>query len=220
MQQALDNLMQSSDHTCIVIAHRLTTIRNADRIAFIGDGHVKEFGTHEELMEKPRGRYKRLVESQGRTASVLALGIGQKDLKPVKDSKAEGDDEEEADPWEKEIEEEEQGKFSMQRARQLARPDILYFIIGSTGAITAGSVFPRKFIVAKYLSIARIALLVQDLSKTFNFRNLFALLQFGGYYSEKLSSYYSVRYYLVMMKLRNRLDLRLVKTIGMTPPTA
>merc|ERR1712019_243797 len=59
VQAALDKLMESKKHTCIVIAHRLTTIQNADRIAFIGDGHVKEFGSHAELMEKPKGRYKR-----------------------------------------------------------------------------------------------------------------------------------------------------------------
>ena len=52
VQQALDNLMTLKNQTCIVIAHRLTTIRNADRIAFIGDGKVKEIGTHDELMEK------------------------------------------------------------------------------------------------------------------------------------------------------------------------
>ena len=57
VQEALDKLMGSNEHTCVVIAHRLSTIRNATRIAFIADGHVKEFGSHEELMEKPKGRY-------------------------------------------------------------------------------------------------------------------------------------------------------------------
>ena len=141
VQEALNKLMESQDQTCVVIAHRLTTIRNADRIAFIADGKVKEVGTHEELMEKPRGRYKRLVESQGRSASVVSLGIGKKDLKPIKDDAEEEDEEPD---FKKQIEEEEQGKFSMQRARQLAKPDMLYILIGSIGALMAGSVFPRK----------------------------------------------------------------------------
>ena len=58
--------MLSSDRTTIVIAHRLSTIRNANRIAFIGGGKVLEIGDHNSLMLKPKGRYKRLVESQTR----------------------------------------------------------------------------------------------------------------------------------------------------------
>lgn len=136
VQEAIDKLMGSRDNTCIVIAHRLTTIRNADRIAFIADGKVKELGTHDELMEKPKGRYKRLVESQQRHASVLNLGI---DLK-----KAESDEkeEEEIPDWEKKIEEEEESSFSLKRARQLAFPDLSFIIFGALGMISAGLVFP------------------------------------------------------------------------------
>jgi ATP-binding cassette subfamily B (MDR/TAP) protein 1 len=155
VQEALDKLMESKEQTCVVIAHRLTTIRNADRIAFIGDGHVKEFGSHEELMEKPRGRYKRLVESGGRNASVVSLGIGnKKDLKPIKDEKQEEEEEEKSD-WKKEIEEEEQGQFNMGRARQLASPDMFYILIGSIGALMAGSVFPRKLPCISFCYISR-----------------------------------------------------------------
>merc|ERR1719502_281833 len=100
VQAALDKLMESKKHTCIVIAHRLTTIQNADRIAFIGDGHVKEFGSHAELMEKPKGRYKRLVESQERQATSTTLGLNNKG-KPGKDAEK-SNDEEEAPDWKKE----------------------------------------------------------------------------------------------------------------------
>merc|ERR1712174_86311 len=75
VQEALDKLMESKDCTCIIIAHRLSTIRNANRIAFIGDGCVKEIGSHDELMEKSNGKYKRLVESQGRKAPTLTHGF-------------------------------------------------------------------------------------------------------------------------------------------------
>ena len=48
VQQALDRV--SKDRTTIVIAHKLSTIRNADNIAVMGDGAVVEQGTHEELL--------------------------------------------------------------------------------------------------------------------------------------------------------------------------
>ena len=47
----------------IVISHRFSTVRIADRIAVIDDGHVTELGTHEELL-KSEGRYARLFEIQ------------------------------------------------------------------------------------------------------------------------------------------------------------
>lgn len=62
VQQAIENLMK--DRTVFVIAHRLTTIQNADRIAVINHGNLTELGTHEELMNIPNGEYKRLYEMQ------------------------------------------------------------------------------------------------------------------------------------------------------------
>ena len=52
--------------TTLIIAHRLSTIRNADAIAFIGDGIVQEYGSHDELMKIENGLYKKLVDSQNR----------------------------------------------------------------------------------------------------------------------------------------------------------
>lgn len=48
----------------VVIAHRLSTIRRADRIAFLDDGVLVETGTHDELMQRDRGAYRRFVELQ------------------------------------------------------------------------------------------------------------------------------------------------------------
>ncbi|MCX7981285.1 MAG: lipid A export permease/ATP-binding protein MsbA [Syntrophales bacterium] len=57
VQSALEKLMEG--RTTILIAHRLSTVRNADRIIVISDGRIVEEGTHESLIEK-RGEYYRL----------------------------------------------------------------------------------------------------------------------------------------------------------------
>ena len=55
----------------IVIAHRLSTIRSADRIVFIESGRIVETGSHDALMRRPDGAYRRFVELQvGGTASL------------------------------------------------------------------------------------------------------------------------------------------------------
>ncbi|HBR87152.1 MAG TPA: hypothetical protein DEA65_04885, partial [Candidatus Marinimicrobia bacterium] len=50
VQQALETLM--ADRTVLVIAHRLSTVTNADKIIVLDKGEIKEMGTHNELMEK------------------------------------------------------------------------------------------------------------------------------------------------------------------------
>jgi ABC-type multidrug transport system fused ATPase/permease subunit len=61
VQSALDNLMKN--RTSIVIAHRLSTVRNADKIFVLDKGVVKESGTHDELLVS-NGLYSHLVSLQ------------------------------------------------------------------------------------------------------------------------------------------------------------
>ncbi|MCE2461011.1 MAG: ABC transporter ATP-binding protein, partial [Pseudomonadales bacterium] len=55
---------ERSRRLLIVIAHRLSTIRAADRICFLDEGRVVESGSHDELMAKPDGAYRRFVDLQ------------------------------------------------------------------------------------------------------------------------------------------------------------
>jgi ATP-binding cassette subfamily B (MDR/TAP) protein 1 len=72
VQDALDKLLLTTNHsvTTIVIAHRLHTVRNADYIAFLDQGKVIELGSHCQLMKKPDGAYRNMVERAG-TSDVL-----------------------------------------------------------------------------------------------------------------------------------------------------
>ena len=78
IQEAMERLM--AGRTSIVIAHRLSTVRMLDRILVFEHGRVTEEGTHEELVQREGGTYKRLFERQ-------AVGL------MVYDEEAESDDE-------------------------------------------------------------------------------------------------------------------------------
>ena len=64
-RKILDNLksVRSADRTTIIVAHRISTIQDADHILVLDDGKVAEYGTHEELLENA-GLYKSLFDKQ------------------------------------------------------------------------------------------------------------------------------------------------------------
>lgn len=140
VQAAIDKLMESNDRTTIVIAHRLSTVRKADRIAFIANGKLREIGGHDDLMNKPNGRYQRLVESQKRKSSVNINAIKSDTLKDLEE------DEEDVD-FEKEEENLASKAFNKKDARNFAKPEMNLYIVGIIGAVIAGGVFPAWGIV-------------------------------------------------------------------------
>jgi ATP-binding cassette subfamily B protein len=70
IQEALQRLIKG--RTTIAIAHRLSTLSNADRLVIVDDGRITEMGTHEELIRKG-GVYSKLLEMQGELAKVRAV---------------------------------------------------------------------------------------------------------------------------------------------------
>ena len=68
VQEALDRLMVG--RTTVVVAHRLSTIRNADAIAVVQEGHIVEMGTHDELISRPDGAYSALIRLQEMASDV------------------------------------------------------------------------------------------------------------------------------------------------------
>jgi ATP-binding cassette, subfamily B (MDR/TAP), member 1 len=140
VQDALDKLMFDKTQTCIVIAHSLSAIASADRIAFVDKGKISEIGTHNELMAKPNGRYRRLQALQNLDAvSGATSDKGNSILKELK-----GDDDhvttsntcgktkvEHGEDLEvsKKVE-----AANAKRARMLASGDTYFFFVGGVGA--------------------------------------------------------------------------------------
>lgn len=65
VQQAIDDV--AKDSTTLVIAHRLSTVRNADVIIALKHGVIMEQGSHDELLKIPNGYYKTLWEKQAQS---------------------------------------------------------------------------------------------------------------------------------------------------------
>ena len=63
IQDSIDKISKNKKITTIIIAHRLSTVKNADIIMFVNNGKIMEKGTHEELLEK-NGEYMKLVKNQ------------------------------------------------------------------------------------------------------------------------------------------------------------
>ncbi len=76
IQTAIARLVRG--RTTFAIAHRLSTLRNADRLIVLDDGKVAEVGTHENLMAR-KGIFYNLVHTQQQTSAIIAVGGGRDD---------------------------------------------------------------------------------------------------------------------------------------------
>ena len=144
VQAALDKINENKLRTTVVVAHRLSTIRNADIIVAFEDGRVKEKGSHDELMEL-KGLYFSLVERQfaGRDAGAdvdpsEALNESNVNLK----TEAKG----RVDVKEKVTVEKDQLKTSrmtlLRRLLAINMPELPWILLGMVAAVLFGAATP------------------------------------------------------------------------------
>jgi ABC-type multidrug transport system fused ATPase/permease subunit len=70
VQEALDQLLEQHSMTTIVIAHRLRTVKNADKIVVLEGGRVIEEGKHDELILRADSVYRNMVERAGESGKL------------------------------------------------------------------------------------------------------------------------------------------------------
>ena len=181
VQDALDSLVSNSKRTTIVIAHRLTTVKNADKIVVLGsadaaggmagggsaDGSVVlEQGTHDVLMAKPNGRYKALVGLGGggsknaSSANVSKLGEGKAtassvDLQQLAKAAAgvTDDPDEPKKDCKKDDKTQNPQKVNSKRIWAYSKPEYRLLIFGGVVALELGSAVAQRLLIAEMLSL-------------------------------------------------------------------
>ncbi|XP_051128218.1 ABC transporter B family member 9-like [Andrographis paniculata] len=170
VQEALDNVM--TNRTTVVVAHRLTTIRNADLIAVVHSGKIVEQGTHSELIEVPEGAYTQLVRMQevgkesntdeadelqredldrnsiNRISSIgsRSQGSSRRSSIPANDIPGNLDIHEAQTTPDRNAKAEnvarKQKKVSIRRLAYLNKPELPYVLLGCVGSVAHGVMFP------------------------------------------------------------------------------
>ncbi|BBG99357.1 P-glycoprotein 11 [Prunus dulcis] len=161
VQEALDRIMVN--RTSVIVAHRLSTVRNADTIAIIHKGKMVERGSHSDLLKDPEGAYSQLIRLQEvnkgseqtaeaqnkseittkcfrqlsqRTAFVRSLSRNSS-VGSMRENKTL-----QADPEAPALPLEQPPKISMRRLVALNKPEIPVLLIGSVAAIITGVMIP------------------------------------------------------------------------------
>jgi ATP-binding cassette, subfamily B (MDR/TAP), member 1 len=168
VQASLDKLLESSTRTTIVVAHRLSTIRNADKIAVHAGGAIVEIGSHDELMKLEDGKYRLLVEAQNSKKSdddqseTVALPVEQPKALRVKSAvsdssgmhhrksrvsqsiagKQKADEMDGSSDNGSEREDPVMAKGGMRRIWKMSLEDWKYLVLGSCGAVVNAAMFP------------------------------------------------------------------------------
>ncbi|XP_057977379.1 ABC transporter B family member 2-like isoform X2 [Malania oleifera] len=154
VQEALDRVMVGQ--TTVVVAHRLSTVRNADVIAVVQEGKIVETGNHDELISNPNSAYASLVQLQGAASlqhhpcqgttmgrqlsmkyshelshrTMSFRGSFRSDRESVSQFSTDG------------AETAESRRVSVKRIYSMVGPDWIYGVFGTIGALIAGAQMP------------------------------------------------------------------------------
>ena len=185
VQQAINELAASKQRTTVIIAHRLSTVRQADCIVVMNQGEIVEMGSHQQLMEQENSSYARLVQAEQDKAheaeheghepattsanqNTMKKSIGEVVDMTETDStdvmKASGitlveqGEEEEALPV-----------IDKTRLWNLSRPDLPFLVVGAVAAVLVGLAFPAfSLIIAEMFTALSDPATVIDESRTWS----------------------------------------------------
>ncbi|KAF8114008.1 hypothetical protein N665_0043s0078 [Sinapis alba] len=148
VQEALDRVMVG--RTTVVVAHRLSTVRNADIIAVVHEGKIVEFGNHENLISNPDGAYSALLRLQ-EAASLQRNPSLTRTLSRQQSIKYSGDlsktrtsfcSDRDSVTRQDSAEPSKKTKVTVGRLYSMIRPDWMYGLCGTICAFIAGSQMP------------------------------------------------------------------------------
>ncbi|XP_010515729.1 PREDICTED: ABC transporter B family member 11-like [Camelina sativa] len=145
VQEALDRVMVN--RTTVIVAHRLTTVRNADMIAVIHRGKIVEKGSHSDLLKDSEGSYSQLIQLQeinnGQDAkpsnicSVISLGETLSVGNNLGSSSQQVSQEETETVGKEPL-----PKVSLTKIAALNKPEIPVLLLGTLVAAINGTVYP------------------------------------------------------------------------------
>ncbi|KAK1940437.1 ABC transporter B family member 11 [Phytophthora citrophthora] len=173
VQASLDRLVAGSNRTTIIVAHRLSTIRDADRIAVHNGGRIVEIGSHEELLRVANGHYRRLLEAQAQAKlekktgthdnSIVGDGHGviQSNMVSKKSSETDIDDVKPNEADDSNSDSEDTLEVSTLRVWRMGLPEWKFMALGGVSSVFKGSVYPLGG-----MFIAKIIHLYYELQKT------------------------------------------------------
>ncbi|CAD5216666.1 unnamed protein product [Bursaphelenchus xylophilus] len=206
VQKAIDQA--ASGRTTIMIAHRLSTVRNADKIIVFDHGKIVEQGTHEELMELG-GIYKGLVQAQeieqyrevddvvvedeGSPSKALSRSSSRGSRSEFSDSQrvrasnrlkqsmasAAQNDPDTEDQIE-EMEEEDAEKASFKDIWEFAKPERVRFVLGLICTFLRGAIFPAFSLIYGQMFTALEQALSENKHEEVTSKNVVNALAFGG----------------------------------------